>query len=58
VVEARFVLTLPNGQYLMSSCRLRQFAIDGISATGVADELATAELSWLAARYDSANQSP
>jgi very-short-patch-repair endonuclease len=51
-VEARSVLALPNGQYLSSTCTIRQFAIQGISAPSIAEELATAELEWLAQRYD------
>ena len=52
VVETQCVLALPNGQFLTSQCRLRHFAINGISAGEVADELATAELAWIADRYD------
>lgn len=50
--EARCVLALPNGQFLSSTCAVRQFAIEGISALEVAEELATAELGWLAERYE------
>lgn len=50
--EARCVLALPNGQFLSSTCAIRQFAIEGIAALEVAEELATAELGWLTERYE------
>lgn len=50
--EARALAALPSGQYLAASCALRQFAITGISALELAEELAMAELGWMASAYD------
>jgi len=50
-VEAREVLAMPGGLYLSAHCAVRDFAIDGISALEIAQELATAELGWLAQQY-------
>jgi hypothetical protein len=50
--EAQCVLELTNGQFLSSNCALQQFTIEGISALEVAEEIAMAELGWLAQRYE------
>lgn len=50
--EARAVAGLPSGQYLSSLCNLRRFAITGISALELAEELAMAELGWMASAYE------
>ncbi|MBW8173994.1 DUF2726 domain-containing protein [Ornithinimicrobium sp. Arc0846-15] len=52
--ETRSLLALPNGQFLSSSCEIRQFAIEGISALQLAEELTTAELGWLTECYEKA----
>ena len=49
--EARGLAWLPNGQFLTSRCAIRDFAIQGIAAAFVAEELATAELGWVMKRY-------
>ena len=49
--EARDILALPNELYLSAHCAIRNFAIRGISALEIADELSTAELGWLAKQY-------
>lgn len=46
------MLDLLNGQFISSLVSIRKFAIEGISARAVADELATAELGWLMQRYE------
>jgi hypothetical protein len=51
-VETRMLMSLPNGQYLFAQCAIRDFAIEGISALEISEELATAELGWLAKQYD------
>lgn len=51
-VEACCLLALTNGQFLSSTCAVRQFAIEGITAFDIAEELATAELGWQTQRYD------
>jgi hypothetical protein len=51
-MESRSLLSLPNGQYLFAQCAIRDFAIEGISALEICEELATAELGWLAQQYD------
>lgn len=51
-IEACCVLDLLNGQFISSLVSIRKFAIEGISARAVADELATAELGWLMQRYE------
>lgn len=50
-VEAQQLLAMPNDLYLAAKCRVRDFAIEGISAIDVAEELATVELAWLSDRY-------
>jgi hypothetical protein len=50
-IEARDLLALPNGLYLSAHCSIRQFAIIGISALEIAEELSVAELGWLAKQY-------
>lgn len=50
--EARSLLALPNNQFLSSSCEIREFAIEGIAALEIAEELTTAELGWLTERYE------
>jgi hypothetical protein len=51
-VETRILTSLSNGQYLFAQCAIRDFAIEGISALEISEELATAELGWLARQYD------
>lgn len=51
-VETRILISLPNGLFLLAECAIRHFAIEGISALEMSEELATAELAWLARRYD------
>lgn len=51
-VEARYLVALPNGQFLVANCAIRDFAIEGISALEVSQELVTAELGWLAQQYE------
>ena len=51
-IETRILTSLPNGQYLFAQCAIRDFAIVGISALEISEELVTAELGWLARRYD------
>jgi hypothetical protein len=51
-IETRLVASLPNGQYLLAQCAIRDFAIQGITALEISEELATAELGWLARKYD------
>ena len=51
-IETRILTSLPNGQYLFAQCAIRDFAIEGISALEISEELATAELGWLARQYD------
>lgn len=51
-IESRSLLSLTNGQYLFAQCAIRDFAIEGISALEVCEELSTAELGWLAWQYD------
>jgi hypothetical protein len=51
-IETRILTALPNGHYLFAQCAIRDFAIEGISALEISEELATAELAWLARKYD------
>lgn len=51
-VETRVLTLMPNGHYLFAQCAIRDFAIEGISALEISEELATAELGWLARQYD------
>lgn len=51
-VETRILASLSNGQSLFAQCAVREFAIEGISALEISEELTTAELGWLARRYD------
>ncbi|WP_445187202.1 DUF2726 domain-containing protein [Pseudonocardia sp. Cha107L01] len=50
-VESVNVVSLPNSLYLVGRCRMRNFALVGISAHDISQELSTAELGWLAHRY-------
>lgn len=52
-VEARSLMALANGQFLVANCAIRDFAIEGISALEISQELVTAELGWLAQQYES-----
>jgi hypothetical protein len=51
-MKSRSLLLLPTGQYLFADCAIRDFAIEGISALELCEELAIAELGWLAQQYD------
>lgn len=51
-IETRVLAQFANGQYLFAQCAIRDFVIEGISALEISEELATAELGWLARRYD------
>lgn len=51
-VETCYLVALANGQSLAANCKIRDFAITGISALEISQQLATAELGWLAKRYD------
>lgn len=51
-VETRILTSLPNGLYLFAQNAIRDFAIEGISALEISEEIATAELAWLARRYE------
>ncbi|BDT88525.1 DUF2726 domain-containing protein [Nocardia cyriacigeorgica] len=55
-VETRLLLALPGGLYLSAHCSVRDFVITGISAVDISQELAGAELGWLARKF--AMQSP
>lgn len=50
--EVRILLALPGDWFLSSCCTIRDFAIEGISALSIAEELARAEMGWLAEQYD------
>lgn len=52
LVETRCLVAMANGQFLAANCTIRDFAIEGISALEISQQLATAELGWLARRYD------
>lgn len=51
-VEARSLVALANGQFLVANCAIRDFAIEGISAMEISQELVSAEIGWLAQRYE------
>lgn len=50
-IETRMILAMLNGLYLSAHCAVRNFAIPGISALDISQELAGAELGWLASEY-------
>jgi hypothetical protein len=51
-VETRYLVALANGQFLVANCAIRDFAIEGISALEISQELVIAEIAWLAQQYE------
>jgi hypothetical protein len=51
-IEVVDLIALAEGLFLKSECSIANFAIEGISALEIAQELSTAELGWIARRFD------